>query len=126
LNREYLSDRNKIAQEFNHFVERNEALPDDIAWAYRRNPDLHPPFVLQIPKFVPRDLFYLVIQQSDAGPRVGFLFKTIEALGIKPAFLTEISEASGTTRDSFADVVNQLSQLALKHYAQGCTPSCRS
>jgi hypothetical protein len=51
LNREYLSDPRKIVQEFNHFSQRKEVLPDDIAWAYRRSSDLHPSFVLEIPTF---------------------------------------------------------------------------
>jgi hypothetical protein len=116
LNQEYLIDRRKIAQEFNQFLQRNEALPDDIAWAHRLNPDLPPTFLLEIPHFSPNDLFYLIIRQTDNGMHSGFLFRDIEKLNLKVSFLADMSHASSESYSSFSEAVGQIARIALKNY----------
>jgi hypothetical protein len=122
LNRGYLADPRKIVQEFDQFVGRREVLPDDIGWAYRRNPDILSSFVLEVPQFQARDLFYLVMRPSDSGPRPGFILKDID-LGVKEnAFLKDIARASTGDYTTFSEVVvaSQGDILSVWHQSSPC------
>jgi hypothetical protein len=119
LNQEYVSDPRKIPQEFNQFIHRKEVLPADLGWAYRRNLDLDSTFVIEIPRFEPLDLFYLIVRPSDSSPRPGFLFRAIDSgTNDDNAFLMDLIRATTGTYGTFSDVVDQIAQAALKNYSR--------